>query len=380
MSGRDVDEDHRASTPLELFFDLCFVVAIAFAASGLHHALQEDHVWEGIRDFLAVFFAIWWAWMNFTWFASGYDTDDVPYRIATFVQIAGALILAAGVPRAVDGGDFDVMVWGYVIMRLALVTQWLRAAYYDEERRPNAIRNAVGVTVVQCLWVARMWVDTAPSFTFVALVLADLAVPVWAARATRARWHPEHLEERYGLFTIIVLGEAILASTIAFQVAIDGGANDVRLLTLCGAALIIVFTMWWLYFDHPRTDLIPTIQRAFFWGYGHYFVFVAIAAAGVGIELMIDYETGDTKLSPTATDFAMAIPVAMYLLGVWALHLLRDLRGVLNIAFPAAAVFVLLAALTPQSMYIMAAIMVGLLVLVITQAPHIEQHAQGEEH
>jgi low temperature requirement protein LtrA len=100
MKARSPHEHHRAATPLELFFDLVFVVAIAQAASGLHHAIGEAHALQGLVGYLMVFFAIWWAWMNFTWFASAYDCDDVPYRLAVFVQISGALILAAGVPAS----------------------------------------------------------------------------------------------------------------------------------------------------------------------------------------------------------------------------------------------------------------------------------------
>lgn len=79
MEARDPDEPHRASTPLELFFDLTFVVAIAQAGSSLHHELVDAHVENGLTGFGLAFFAIWWAWMNFTWFASAYDTDDATY-------------------------------------------------------------------------------------------------------------------------------------------------------------------------------------------------------------------------------------------------------------------------------------------------------------
>ena len=99
MVARPTDEEHRSATVLELFFDLCFVVAVAQAAAGLHHALSARHVADGVVDYLLVFFAIWWAWMNFTWFASAYDTDDVAYRLTTLVQITGALVFAAGVPE-----------------------------------------------------------------------------------------------------------------------------------------------------------------------------------------------------------------------------------------------------------------------------------------
>src|SRR5262245_58705516 len=119
MTARRRDEAHRPSTPLELLFDLCFVVAVAQAAGKLSHAVAEGNTRHAIAGYLLVFFAIWWAWVNFTWFASAYDTDDVPYWLATMVQMAGVLVLAAGVPRAFDG-DFTLAVVGYVIMRVAL--------------------------------------------------------------------------------------------------------------------------------------------------------------------------------------------------------------------------------------------------------------------
>ena len=89
MTARDPQEEHRTSSPLELLFDLTFVVAIASAAAELHHAISEDHVLPGVLGYLAVFFAIWWAWMNFTWFASAYDCDDALYRVLTVLMMAG---------------------------------------------------------------------------------------------------------------------------------------------------------------------------------------------------------------------------------------------------------------------------------------------------
>ena len=102
MGPRDRDEQDRSATPLELLFDLCFVVAVAQAADQLHHALVEGHIADGVVSYGSVFFTIWWAWMNFTWFASAYDTDDVPYRLLTLLQIGGVLLLAAGVADGFD--------------------------------------------------------------------------------------------------------------------------------------------------------------------------------------------------------------------------------------------------------------------------------------
>src|SRR5438309_11656803 len=127
MAGRDPAQTHRASTPLELFFDLTFVVAVSQAAAGLHHGLVAGDAAEALVGFPLVFFAIWWAWMQFTWFASAYDTDDVPYRLMTLVQMGGVLVLAAGVPAAFAEHTFAGIIVGYLIMRLALIAQWIRA-------------------------------------------------------------------------------------------------------------------------------------------------------------------------------------------------------------------------------------------------------------
>src|SRR3990170_2186619 len=157
MSGRDPAEEHRAATPLELFFDLCFVVAVAQASVALHHEVAAGHLLEGALFFLMTFFAIWWAWMNFTWFASAYDTDDVLYRLLTFVQIAGVLVIAAGVARTFEGLDYVTITVGYLIMRIGLVAQWLRVAVEHPDRRRTALRFALGVTLVQIGWVSRLF-------------------------------------------------------------------------------------------------------------------------------------------------------------------------------------------------------------------------------
>src|SRR5206468_2857587 len=156
MVARSPDQPHRTATELELFFDLSFVVAVAQASASLHHALAAGHPGAAALGYVPTFFAIWWAWMNFTWFASAYDNDDIPYRVATLVQIAGVLILAAGVPRLAATGDARVTTFGYVVMRLAMVAQWLRAGRGDPERRTACLRYATGIGALQFLWVLRL--------------------------------------------------------------------------------------------------------------------------------------------------------------------------------------------------------------------------------
>lgn len=322
MRPRSPDEEHRAATPLELFFDLAFVVAIAQAGSRLHHSIAAGHVADGILSYGMVFFAIWWAWMNFTWFASAYDPDDVPYRLATFVQITGSLILAAGIPRAFDAQDFSVGTLGYVVMRLALVGQWLRAARSDPARRACAHRYALGVSVCQLGWIALLYAPQGRMLSgFLTLVVVELLVPVWAERACATTWHAGHIAERYGLFTIIVLGESILAASFAIQATIETGVLWGELAAIIIGGLLTVFSMWWLYFDRPMGDLLSSLPRAFFWGYGHFAIFASAAAVGAGFGVAVDHATGEVAIGSVGAGAAFAVPVAVYLLGLWALHL-----------------------------------------------------------
>ena len=358
MSSRDPDETHRASTPLELFFDLTFVVAIAQAASSLHHGLVEGRAGDSLIAYPLVFFAIWWAWMNFTWFASAYDTDDAMYRIAVLVQMTGVLILAAGVPRAFEGQHFEIIVLGYVVMRLALVAQWLRAAASHLEGRTCALRYAGGIAVLQVAWLARQALPDAISVpTFLVLAACELLVPLWAEAACRTSWHPGHIAERYGLFTIIVLGESVLAATVGVQVALDGQSTFGDLGSVVVGGLLIVFSMWWLYFDMPagavvqqaRQALTDRLTGAFAWGYGHYFVFGSAAVAGAGLAVAVDQATHHSQLTDLQAGLAITVPVTIYLVAVWALHapykrpsLLRDY------AVPIAALLILATSVTSE--------------------------------
>jgi low temperature requirement protein LtrA len=364
MRARAADEPHRVVTPLELFFDLCFVVAVAQAAAPLHHSIAEHHVAHGVRGYLMVFFAIWWAWMNFTWFASAYDTDDDAYRIITLVQIAGALVIAAGIGPAFAGADYRVMTAGYVVMRLALVTQWLRAAGADAPRRRTAMRYATGVTALQVLWLLRLVLPDQWQFAaFLLLAGAELAVPVWAERAPGGptTYHPQHITERYGLFTIIVLGETVAAAMVAFRDGLDGaGEHTSALLRLAITGVVVVFALWWIYFDRPADRRFPSLRASMIWGYGHYFIFTSAAAVGAGLAVAVDDVTGHVRFPATLVGYAVAVPVAIYVVAVWSLHLRRHRGGPALPAFPVVAVLALVTPLLPGSIELLAVLLVAL--------------------
>ncbi|MGW4892707.1 low temperature requirement protein A [Kitasatospora sp. NPDC004240] len=343
MVPRSRDEPHRTATPLELFFDLCFVVAIAQAGRELAHDLAEGHPGDGLGGYVLAFFAIWWAWMNFTWFASAYDCDDVPYRVTTLVQISGVLVLAAGVPRMFADQDLTLAVTGYVVMRLAMVTQWLRAAASEEGlARAVALRYAIGISVCQVGWVLVLLVpDDVRPYLIALGVVAELSVPVIAELRTRTPWHPHHIAERYGLFTLIVLGETVAAATVAVQSAVDEHEELGGLLTVAFGGLLICFSAWWIYFARPVHEHLVSSRRAFLWGYGHYLVFGSAAAIGAGLEVAVESAVHKAHVSVTAATAAVTVPAALYLFTVWLLHARHVKTGAAQALLPVAAAAVL---------------------------------------
>ncbi|MFJ5808330.1 low temperature requirement protein A [Streptomyces sp. NPDC093093] len=351
MTARSRDEDHRAATPLELFFDLCFVVGVAQAGRQLVHALAEGHVGSGITGYLFVFFGVWWAWMNFTWFASAYDVDDIPYRIATLVQISGVLIYSAGIPRAFNDNDWTVAVIGYLVMRIALTFQWLRATAGERgPARRCAITYAVGLLICQAGWTVLLLApESARQWLFLVMVVAELAVPVIAEHGHQTPWHPHHIAERYGLFTIIVLGETIAASTVAVQSAIDEHEALGELLPIAAGGLLLVFAAWWIYFAVPVHEGLRTNRDAIPWGYGHFVILASAAAIGAGIEVAIEQAVGKAHVSDLAANLAVAVPAALFLLFVWFLHSRHFKRGMAQqLVLPISALAVLVCAWTGE--------------------------------
>ena len=162
--------------------------------------------------------------MNFTWFASAFDTDDVPFRVLTLVQMGGVLVLAAGVPAALDHDDYRAVTFGYAIMRIGLIAHWLRAAIDDPSSRETALRYAAGIALAEVAWIGRLALDEAGLLSdatrlaaFGALVLFELAIPLWAERSGPTSWHPRHIAERYGLFAIILFGESVFAASTGVE-------------------------------------------------------------------------------------------------------------------------------------------------------------------
>jgi low temperature requirement protein LtrA len=379
MSGRDPHEPHRVATPLELLFDLTFVIAFGVAASQLAHMLASGHVGAGLAGFSFATFAVSWAWINFSWFASAYDTDDWVYRLTTMLQMVGVLVLALGIPQvfaSIAGGthvDNRALVAGYVVMRVAMVIQWLRAARQDPDRKAACLTYVLTITVAQIGWVTIAVVNTSLGVTF-ALFAVMIGIEVTGPLLAEKRmggtpWHAHHIAERNGLLTIIALGEGVVGTVASLSavVAEQGWSTDAVLVAVAGTGL--TFGMWWVYFVVPAGHLLHAHrERSIGYGYLHIAVFGSIVATGAGLHVAADFIEHRSALTSVATVVAVAVPVGVYVGAVFGtyLSLTRTWDG-----FYGAVVATTLAVLGSAIGLASAGVSTPVCLLVVTAAPAV---------
>lgn len=379
MTGRDPQQSHRAATPLELLFDLTFVVAFGQAGDQLAHALAEAHTASGILAFVFAVAATCWAWINFSWFASAYDTDDWFYRLSTMVQMIGVVVFALGIPvfftSLEHGGHVDngVLVSGYVVMRVALIGQWLRAAAQDPEHRGTALRYALFVGVAQAGWVAvaMLSLDVVPFFLCAVVLFAvELLGPILAERhSSGSPWHPHHLAERYGLLAIITLGEGIFGTVAAVSVLVQeqGWSGEAVIVVIAGVGL--TFGLWWTYFTMPSGRILARFRsRLFAWGYGHIAIYGSIVAVGAGLHVSAYVIEGNSSIGVVGAILAVAVPALLFSFTMFTLYtLLLRTFDPFHIALFAGTALLLIAAI----LLALAGVSLGVCLLVVTFSPAV---------
>ncbi|MEH2295082.1 low temperature requirement protein A [Nostoc sp.] len=283
--GEDTEEERHA-TWLELFYDLVFVVAI----SQLAHNLNEDISLSGLFGFVVLFIPVWWSWIGTTFYANRFDSDDVGHRLLIGIQMLTAAAMAINIHHGLGESSPGFAIF-YALGRIVLVIEYVRAGRHIPSARPLTTRYAIGFAIAAFLWLISASIPIPWRFGFWTLgIIIDFATPLIGHKfQIRLLPHASHLPERFGLFTIIVLGEAVIA--------VVNGVSEQKWDTLTVISgvfgLIIAFSWWWVYFDNLGGTPIQIARThgkvgvVNLWLYTHLPLVIGITAAGVGVEQIL---------------------------------------------------------------------------------------------
>ncbi|MBW4601630.1 MAG: low temperature requirement protein A [Calothrix sp. FI2-JRJ7] len=311
------EESERRATWLELFYDLVFVVAV----SQLAHNLKEDISISGFLGFVFLFIPVWWSWIGTTMYANRFDNDDIGRRLLVGLQMLTAAAMAVNIHHGLNENSAGFAI-SYALSRIVLVIEYVRAGSYIPEARPLTTRYAAGFAIAAAIWIISDFVALPWRFAFWGVgIIVDLVTP-FTARQYQLRLlpHASHLPERFGLFTMIVLGEAIIA-------VIDGVSEqrwDIYSTMGAVLALTTAFSLWWVYFDNlGGTPIVAAksegrIRKMLLWLYTHFPLVIGIAAAGVGVEEILLSE--QTQPLPDKIRYLMCGSIALCWLALAILH------------------------------------------------------------
>jgi low temperature requirement protein LtrA len=327
MTGRDPDERDRSTTPIELLYDLTYVIAFAATAEQLAHHIGEGDVRSAVAAYLFAVFAVTWSWVNFTWFTSAYGNDDALFRLATIVQMVGVVILTFGLPvsftAAAHGHSPNnaLMVVGYLVMRVPLIALWLRASREDAEHRRTAAAYAGAIASAQVAWVLTAVLPLPVPITVAALVvvaLTELVLPVVIeSRCGRPPWNAGHLAERFNLLTLITIGEVVAATTTAVAALVEAQGWTTAAVVVVSSGLVLAAALWWAYFLVPSRAVLTRLpERTMLWRYAHLPMFGAIAAVGAGLRVAAA-AVEDESASLLQIALSLAVPVACVLVTIF---------------------------------------------------------------
>ncbi len=298
-------EHERKVTWLELFYDLVYVAAII----QLGNTLSNDVSWGGFIRFVALFIPIWWSWTGITFYVNRFVVDDVVHRLLIFTQIGFIAVMAMSTQDAF-GALGQQFVLAYVGIRAILIILYVRAYRHLPEGRPLTRRYAIGFSLAAGIWLLSAFVPPPARYALWILgMAADFAVPL-TSRRLNALLPPDvpHMAERYGLFTIIVMGEAF--------VKVISSAPDVPLavqqLALGALGIVIAGCIWWLYFDDVAgAPVKPTGRAPYVWIYSHLPLAIGLTAFGVAMKKVI-FLTGGEAL-PEKYRLLLGGALALYL-------------------------------------------------------------------
>jgi low temperature requirement protein LtrA len=279
-------------TWLELFFDLVFVAAVAQVASPLHHHYTAD----GLFRFVVLFVLIWWAWVGHATFATRFEGDVTVQRALTLLQMFLVAVMAANATDALDSRSSAGFAAAYAAMRFLLVFQYYRARRVPQAESLSA-RHLAGHGIAGVLWLASALVPAPIRFVVWAVaLLIDLGTP-WTTVGHTVTAPPdaEHLPERVGLFTIILLGESVIAVMHGME------SQEHWSVPAASAAFLgmgMTFLLWWAYFERVdaagarRVACRRSAVRFHLWTYAHLPLYVGMIVSAVGVQRIIEHDVG----------------------------------------------------------------------------------------
>jgi low temperature requirement protein LtrA len=226
-------------TPLELFFDLVFVLALTQCTE----LMAEGHTWHGLGQGLLALAALWWAWVGYAWLTSVVDPEEGAARLVIFIATAGMLVAALCVPEAFGEQGLTFAV-AYGVVRIAQILLFVLASDDEEDLRKSVTGLAVSTAIGVALLVVASFLDGWPqSAMWLVAILLDCGGPLLFG-SSGWKLVPNHFSERHGLIVIIALGESLVAIAVGAEVGLSGLA--------IAAAVIGTFlaaSLWWIYFD-----------------------------------------------------------------------------------------------------------------------------------
>ncbi len=226
-------------TPLELFFDLVFVLVLTQCTA----LMAADPTWEGLAQGLLVLGVMWWSWVGYAWLTSVVDPEEGIVRFAIFGAMAALLVVALCVPQAF--GDLGLLfACAYAIVRVAQIVLFVVASGDDPGLRHSVTGLAVSTAIGSGLLVAASFADGELQGALWVLALTlDMGGPL-LIDSSGWRLAPAHFAERHGLIVIIALGESIVAIGVGAHGEVDAGVVAAAVLGVAVAG-----ALWWLYFD-----------------------------------------------------------------------------------------------------------------------------------
>ena len=311
LRREECEEGERSATWLELFFDLIFVVAIAQLA---HNFNEEFDLW-GLAKLGILFVPVWWCWVGATFYDTRFDNDGLVDRLITLMQMAIAAAMAANIHYGLGESSVGFAL-SYIAFRTVLICQYLHAGYHVPQARALTTWYAIGFSGSIVLWLASIFVPLPWRFVLWGLgLIIDFATPLTAGqRVARVPPNMAHTTERIGLFTIIVLGESI--------VAVVGGVSarqwNPMSVAIALLGLSIAFSFWWMYFDTVDESPLHAMKKgkmriALTWLYSHLPLTIGLTATGVGVEKMIHGLEHDTARGEKVL-FCLAVALCLTIL------------------------------------------------------------------